>query len=89
MKVIKTFVAVLFLLSVPWALWYNLTYDRYGSIDRPSPPVFIQIVTVDAGVFNNTLKTKAAEYATRNHGVRILYYQCRRSKLVCRSLIFV
>jgi len=52
-------------------MWYNLNYDRYGVIDRPAPPVFIQVVTVDAGIFNNTLKSKAAEYANRNHGVRI------------------
>ena len=71
MKIIKTIAITLFLLAVPWAIHYNLNYDRYGTIDRPSPPVFIQIVTVDAGSFNNTLKAKAAEYANRNHGVRI------------------
>ena len=71
MKVIKIIVAVLFLVAVPWAMWYNINYDRYGTIDRPAPPVFIQVVTVDVGVFNNTLKSKAAEYANRNHGVRI------------------
>jgi len=71
MKIAKAIAAVIFLAAVPWAMHYNLNYDRYGVIDRPTPPVFIQIVTVDAGVFNNTLKTKAAEYANRNHGVRI------------------
>jgi len=71
MKLVKIFGIGLLLLAVPWAMWYNLNYDRYGTIDRPSPPVFIQVVTVDAGVFNNTLKAKAAEYANRNHGVRI------------------
>jgi len=71
MKIVKATAVVLFLATVPWAMWYNLNYDRYGTIDRPAPPVFIQVVTVDAGVFNNTLKSKAAEYANRNHGVRI------------------
>jgi len=70
-RIIKIIAAALFLAAVPWAMWYNLNYDRYGTIDRPAPPVFIQVVTVDAGVFNNTLKSKAAEYANRNHGVRL------------------
>ena len=71
MKIVKPIALLLFLAAVPWAMWYNLTYDRYGVANRPAPPVFIQIVTVDAGVFNNTLKSKAAEYARRNYGVRI------------------
>ena len=71
MKAIKIVAVVLFLAAVPWAMHYNLNYDRYGTIDRPAPPVFIQVVTVDAGVFNNTLKAKAAEYSNRNNGVRI------------------
>lgn len=70
-KLVKIFSMIIFLAAVPWAMHYNLNYDRYGTIDRPTPPVFIQIVTVNAGVFNNTLKAKAAEYASRNHGVRI------------------
>jgi len=70
-KILKITAVALFLVSVPWALWYNLNYDRYGRLDRPAPPVFIQIVTVDAGSFNNTLKSRAAEYANRNYGVRI------------------
>jgi len=70
-RILKIAVAVVFLSAVPWAMWYNINYDRYGTIDRPAPPVFIQVVTVEAGIFNNTLKAKAAEYANRNHGVRI------------------
>ena len=70
MKVLKIITLVIFLASVPWAMWYNLNFDRYGIIDRPAPPVFIQVVTVDVGVFNNTLKTHAAAYSNRNHGVR-------------------
>jgi len=71
MKTAKIVAVLLFLASVPWAISYNLSYDKYGSIDRPDPPVFIQIVTVNAGSLNNTLKTKAAEYAKTNGGVRI------------------
>jgi len=71
-KTFKLTTVLLFLfVAVPWALWYNLTYDRYGSIDRPAPPVFIQIVTVDAGSINNTLKAKAAEYIRKHDMVRI------------------
>jgi len=70
-KVVKIVALIVLLAAVPWAMWYNLNYDRYGVIDRPAPPVFIQVVTVDAGVFNNTLKAQAATYSNRNHGVRI------------------
>lgn len=66
MKVLKIIAAMLFFAAVPWAIHYNLNYDRYGAIDRPAPPVFIQIVTVDAGSFNNTLKANAAAYSARN-----------------------
>jgi len=71
MKTVKIFGIIFFLVSVPWAIHYNLNYDRYETITRPAPPVFIQIVTVDAGAFNNTLKTSAAKYSDRNYGVRI------------------
>lgn len=71
MRILKIAAAVCFLAAVPWAIHYNLHYDRYGVIDRPAPPVFIQIVTVDAGMLNNTLKSKGAEYSNRNQGVRI------------------
>jgi hypothetical protein len=71
MKILKAVALVVLLAAVPWAMYYNLNFDRYGVIDRPAPPVFIQIVTLDAGVFNNTLKARAADYASRNHGVRI------------------
>ena len=71
MKLIKIAAIVLFLASVPWAIDYNLRYDRFGALDRPNPPVLIQIVTVDAGLLNNTLKQKGAEYVRRNMGVRI------------------
>jgi hypothetical protein len=71
MRILKIVTVVFFLASVPWAINYNLGYDRYGTIDRPAPPVQIQIVTVNAGSFNNTLKTRAAGYANKNSGVRI------------------
>ena len=70
-KVILALAVVAFLAAVPWAISYNLSYDRYGAIDRPAPPVFIRVATVGAGSLNNTLKAKAAEYSNRNGGVRI------------------
>ena len=71
MKFVKTIALIALVACLPWAIYYNLNYDRYGVINRPAPPVFIQIVTVDAGVVNNTLKLRAAEYARRNFGVRV------------------
>jgi hypothetical protein len=71
MKTLKIVACVVFACLVPWALYYNLNYDRFGVIDRSAPPVFIQVVTVDAGVVNNSLKSSAASYAQRNSATRI------------------
>lgn len=70
-RIFEIIALVAIIAAVPWALQYNLNYDRYGVIDRPAPPIFIQIVTVDAGVFNNTLKANAANYSAQFDGVRI------------------
>jgi len=70
-RIAKITGVALFLALVPWAIYYNLSFDRYGTIDRPTPPTFIQIVTVDVGGFNNTLKTNAAKYSSQFDDVRI------------------
>jgi|GEM_PF-4655050 len=69
--IIKTFLAVVFVCAVPLAMWYNLGYDRYGTIDRPTDSVFIQICTVHFGRYNNSWRQKAAEYCNKNKYVKI------------------
>lgn len=70
-RMFRIIVIVAIFAAVPWAMHYNLNYDLYGTIDRPAPPIFIQIVTVDVGVFNNTLKANAAKYSVQFSGVKI------------------
>ena len=70
-RIILVITVTVFLAAVPFAMWYNLNYDKYGSIDNPARPVFIQVCTVDTQAYNNTLRQKAAEYSNTNKTVRI------------------
>ena len=71
MRIFKTVIAVVFLALVPPAMWYNLNYNKYGAIDRDIEPVFIQVCTVNAQQYNNTLRQKSAEYANSNRSVKV------------------
>ena len=70
-NIIKVTVVVVFVALVPFAMWYNLSYDKYGTIESPTQPVFIQVCTVNTHLYNNTLRFKAVEYANENRAVKI------------------
>ena len=58
-------VTVLFAIT-PFAISYNLSFDKYGTIGNPAEPIFIQVCTVDAN-----LRPCALEYMKSNRNVQI------------------
>jgi len=67
MKVLKALIILAFLASIPWAINYNLNFDKYGSLDNPAEPVFIQVCTLNTPNF----RQQAAEYSQKNPNVKI------------------
>ena len=70
-KIAFVTMSVLFFASVPFAMWYTLNFDKYGTIDSGVQPVFIQIIAIDTPRHNNDLRIFAAKYSTKHHGVKI------------------
>lgn len=64
-------VVVLFFLSVPFAMVYNINYDRYGGINATAPTIFIQISMIDTPTHNNTFRIRASEYMAKHKNVKI------------------
>lgn len=73
--------AVFFFASVPFAVYYNQQYDRFGAIGREQTPVFITIVSVDADRYVGTFKLAAAQYTKKNDTVKILVMPLKRELL--------
>ena len=80
-RVVLVTLTVLFFASVPFAMWYNTNYDRYGMIVEPPIPVFISVCTVEVGgAFNNTLRQRAAEYTRANLNVKLFIMPLSREQ---------
>jgi len=62
----------LFLISVPFAMWYNINYDKYGEVFDTPQQITITIHAIDTSPYNNTFRRYSAEYSTKNQGVKII-----------------
>lgn len=56
------FAVILFAISIPFAMHYNLNYDKYGTVYRDTDSVFIRLITVNAAQYNTSIRLQAAKY---------------------------
>ena len=80
-RIILAVLISLFFISVPFAIYYNRQYDRFGTIGREKTPVFITIVAVDADRHVGTVRLTAAEYTSKNNAVKIFVMPLKRNLL--------
>lgn len=77
-KIVLWVLAALFFISVPFAVYYNQQYDRFGAIGREPTPVFITVIAIESDRYVGTFKLTAAEYTTKNDEVKILILPLKR-----------